>query len=107
MISVPRDLRFAVRNLRRAPGFAAVAVVTLALGIGANAAIFSMIDAVLLRQLPFHEPDRLVRLYETEASPGNYPFAGPDFVDWKTQNKSFQDMTLYSWGQDMNLSDNG
>jgi putative ABC transport system permease protein len=102
-----QDLRFGFRNLMKTRGLTAVAIITLALGIGANTAIFSVIDAVLLRPLPFSHPGELVRLYETEAAPGNYPFTGPDFFDWKTQNKSFQDMTLYSWGQDMNLSDNG
>ena len=102
-----RDFLYAWRGLRRAPGFAIVAILTLALGIGANTAIFSIIDAVLLRPLPYHQPGELVRLYETEDAPGNYPFTGPDFLDWKSQNRSFQDMAVLSWGQDMNLSGNG
>jgi putative ABC transport system permease protein len=102
-----QDIRYGIRGLRRSPGFACVAIVTLALGIGANTAIFSVIDAVLLRPLPYASPGQLVRVYETEDAPGNYPFTGPDFIDWKNQNHSFQDMTLYSWGHNMNLSGAG
>src|SRR5580658_468632 len=102
-----QDLRYAVRNLLRSRGFTAVAALTLTIGIGANTAIFSIIDTILLRPLPFRNPSQLVRLYETEAAPGHYPFAGPDFVDWKTQNKSFQDMALFGWVGDMNLSGEG
>jgi len=102
-----QDLRYAVRNLGRSPGFTVVAALTLTIGIGANSAIFSIIDTILLRPLPFHDPERLVRLYETEAAPGNYPFAGLDFVDWKKQNRTFDDMALFGWSGDMNLSGEG
>jgi putative ABC transport system permease protein len=102
-----QDLRYGLRNLLSAPGFAVVAALTLAAGIGANTAIFSIIDAVLLRPLPYPQPDRLVRLYETEAAPGKYPFTGPDFIDWKTQNSTFSDMTLFGWPGTMNLSGKG
>ena len=102
-----QDLRYAVRNLLKSPGFTAVAAITLTIGIGANTAIFSIIDTVLLRPLPYRSPGQLVRLYETEAAPGRYPFAGPDFVDWKAQNKTFQDMTLLGWPRDFNLSGEG
>src|ERR1019366_7753702 len=101
------DLRYAFRNLGNARGFALVAAVTLGIGIGANTAIFSIIDTVLLRPLPYRSPGQLVRLYGTEAAPGRYPFAGPDFVDWKAQNKTFQDMTLLGWQRDFNLSGEG
>jgi predicted permease len=101
------DLRHAVRMLGKAPGFALAASATLAIGIGANTAIFSIVDAILLRPLPFRAPDRLVRLYETESAPGKYPFSGPDFVDWKAQNTTFQDMAMFSWPRDMNLSGEG
>jgi putative ABC transport system permease protein len=102
-----QDLRYAARTLLKSRGFAVVAVLTLAAGIGANTAIFSIIDAVLLRSLPYRSPDRLVRLYETEAAPGKYPFTGPDFLDWKTQNSTFSDMTLFFWPTEMNLSGQG
>ena len=101
------DLRYAFRNLGNARGFALVAAVTLAIGIGANTAIFSIIDTILLRPLPYRNPGQLVRLNETESAPGLYPFAGPDFVDWKAQNSTFQDMTLFSWPSDMNLNAGG
>ena len=104
MDALRKDLLYAWRGLRRSPGFALVAILTLALGIGANTAIFSIINAALLRPLPFDKPEQLVRLYETEDAPGKYPMTGPDFLDWKKQNHSFQDMAVYSWGQDMNLT---
>ena len=104
MPSFTQDLRYATRTLVKSRGFALTAILTLAVGIGANTAIFSIIDAVLLRSLPYAQPDRLVRLYETEAAPGNYPFTGPDFLDWKAQNKTFIDMTLFFWPSEVNLS---
>jgi putative ABC transport system permease protein len=107
MPTLPKDLRYAFRSLMRTPGFAAIAILTLALGIGANTAIFSIIDSVLLRPLPYPNPDRLARLFETEAAPGHYPFAGPDFMDWRAQNHTFEDMALFGWPSDINLSENG
>ena len=102
-----QDLLYTLRNLWKAKGFAAVAVITLAIGVGANTAIFSIIDTILLRPLPFRNPDQLVRLFETEAAPGTYPFAGPDLADWRTQSHTFQDMAMYGWVQDMNASQQG
>ncbi len=99
-----QDLRYTIRILLKSRGFTVVAVLTLAVGIGANTALFSIIDAVLLRSLPYRDPERLVRLYETEAAPGRYPFTGPDFIDWKTQNTTFSDMTLFFWPSDMSVS---
>jgi putative ABC transport system permease protein len=98
-----KDVRYALRGLGRSPGFTAAAVVSLALGIGANTAVFSIIDAILLRPLPYRDPGHLVRLFETESAPGQYPFAEPDYVDWRAQNRTFEDMTLYAWPHDMNL----
>jgi len=84
-----QDCRYAVRRLRRTPGFAAIAVITLALGIGANTAIFTVINAVLLRPLPFHDPGRLVLL--TERLP-QFPILSASYLnykDWRDQSTSF------------------
>ena len=89
-----QDFRFAVRMLRKSPGFTLFAVLALALGLGANAAIFSVVSAVLLRPLPFAEADRLVEVWE-DASHMGFPQATPapaNFADWKTRNHVFTDM---------------
>jgi putative ABC transport system permease protein len=89
-----QDLRFGVRMLTKNLGFTAVTLLTLALGIGANTAIFSLVNAIILRPLPYPDSDRVVTIWVTEPSgPGNlYPDTGPDFVDWKAQNKVFDIM---------------
>jgi len=91
-----QDLRYAMRMLVKTPGFSVVAIVTLALGIGANAAIFSLVSAVLLRPLPFPEPDRLVLLWDDVSSLGGpYSLTEPtpaDYAEWKAQSHSFADM---------------
>ena len=102
-----QDIRYGLWQLRRNPGFAAVAVITLALGIGANTAIFSVVNAVLIRPLPFPSPDQLVQLCETEAAPGTYPFAGPDYLDWQAQNHTLAGSSLYTWPQSVNASGAG
>ena len=89
-----QDLRFAVRMLWKKPGFSLTAIAVLALSIGANTAIFSIVQGVLLRQLPFDNPDRIVRINETSAR-GRVTVSPPNFVDWQAQNRSFEAMAAY------------
>ena len=89
------DLRFAFRQLLKNPGFTAIAVLTLALGIGANTAIFSVVNAVLLRPLPFPESERLVRLSEAGRDWSDGPISYPNFVDWKAHQTAFEQLGLY------------
>src|SRR6185437_3339549 len=86
------DLRFALRQLRRSPGFATVAILTLALGIGANTAIFSIVDSVLLKSLPYPGVDRMVLINESLPNVGLLNDSWPDFLDWQAQNHAFEGM---------------
>src|SRR5664279_2727723 len=102
------DLRYGARLLRHAPGFTAVAVGALALGIGANTAIFSTVDAVLLRPLPYADPDRIVMVWEDATASGfprNTPAPG-NFVEWKKRNRVFADMAA-TRGTSANLTADG
>src|SRR5215475_9280154 len=83
-----QDLRFGLRMLLKHPVFTLIAVLTLALGIGANTAIFSVVNAVMLRPLPFSEPERLVWLWDTLPQLLTAPTSLPEFLDWKEQNRS-------------------
>jgi putative ABC transport system permease protein len=89
------DLRFGLRTLRKNPGFAAVAVVTLALGIGANTAIFSVVENVLLRPLPYDHPESLVEIKNTYPGFQNVGISPGDFLDWRRDAKSFSSMGAY------------
>jgi predicted permease len=93
-----QDLRFAFRLLRKSPGFTAVAVLTLALGIGANTAIFSAINAVLLRPLPFASPNRLVFVWATDRQRGVKEDVSsyPNFEDWKAQSKTLESLAAFT-----------
>jgi macrolide transport system ATP-binding/permease protein len=93
-----QDLAYALRVLRRNPGFTATAVITFALGIGANSAIFSIVNAILLRPLPLAEPSQLVMIFATEAR-RSLQFDGvsyPAFIDWQEQNRSFESMAAFA-----------
>src|ERR1051325_7000535 len=99
MESLFSDVRYAVRNLLRRPGFTIIAVVTLALGIGANTAIFSAINALLLNPLPFPELDRIVAVWDKQPAHGvvHNEVAFANFLDLKAQSKSFEQLALYRW----------
>ena len=90
-----KDLRFALRMLRKSPSFSAIAVLTLALGIGANTTIFSMVNAVLLRPLPYPNSDRLVAIYNYTAADGNSTFSYLDFLEWQREDRSFAALATY------------
>jgi len=91
-----QDARQGVRRLRDAPGFAAIVIVTLALGLGASTALFSVVDAVLLRPLPFAQDDSLVMLYASnpDKSIPRFGVSHPDYRDWREQTRSFTDLAL-------------
>src|SRR5215471_8804910 len=96
-----QDLRFALRSWTKAPAFAVAAIATLAIGIGANTAIFSVVSGVLLRPLPFANPERLVQVHETQPRNGtSLGFDGSivfqDFDQWRTQCQTLQAMVVYS-----------
>jgi putative ABC transport system permease protein len=98
-----QDLKFGSRTLRRNAGFAAVAIATLALGIGANAAIFSVVDAVLLRPLPWHEPDRAVMIWSRWIAFDKTWVAEGEVIDYRKRSRTLQDVAAWSDGQ-VNLS---
>ncbi|MGH9606932.1 MAG: ADOP family duplicated permease [Terracidiphilus sp.] len=109
--SFARDLRYGIRTLRRTPGFTIIAILVMALGIGANVALFTVVRGVLLRPLPFKDPGRLVRIYEADAhNPvhNRVAVSGADFFDWQKQEHSFDEMALATAGDfDINLSGSG
>ena len=87
-----RDIRYALRTVRQAPGFATIAIITLALGIGATTAIFSVVYGVLLHPLPYRDPARLIVLNETTPRVGIVSVSYPNFLDWRAQNRAFSEM---------------
>jgi len=101
MDNLLQDLRYGIRTLLRQPGFAATAILTLALGIGATTAIFSVVNAVVLRPLPFDQPERIVVVTNVNTKTGtrNTTVSGPDFRDWRDQSRSFEALAYWAGGE--------
>src|SRR5687768_7637214 len=92
-----QDMRYGARLLLKNPGFTLTAILTLALGIGANTAIFSVVNAVLLRPLPYSEPERLVAIWESDTRKADVrgAYSYPNFFDLRSQNSSFEHVAMY------------
>src|SRR2546425_903088 len=101
------DLKFAFRQLLKNPGFTAVAMLTLALGIGANTAVFSVINATLLRPFPYENPERLIILQERNAGGGLQDASYLNFADWCSQSASFESMAAERGRESFNFSGSG
>src|SRR5438128_2605315 len=99
MDSLLRDLRFSVRSLLKRPALTIIAIVTLAIGIGANSAIFSVVNALLLKPLPFPDPDRIVALWDKVPSRGveRNEVTVANYLDWRAQNRTFEQLGIYRW----------
>ena len=108
MDNLLQDIRYGIRTLTRQPGFAATAIVTLALGIGATTAIFSVVNAVVLRPMPFDQPDRIVVVTNRNLKTGNVntTVSGPDFHDWRAQSRSFEALTYFTFGLESSVTVN-
>ncbi|OLE81521.1 MAG: hypothetical protein AUF76_12740, partial [Acidobacteria bacterium 13_1_20CM_2_65_9] len=106
LADVAQDIRYVSRTLRRSPGFAAAIIVTLALGVGANTAVFSVVNAVLLRPLPYPNPDRIVMLMNTwrgRVSPSS-GVSPPKIILWRQSTTAFTDIATYTFGRSLNLT---
>jgi putative ABC transport system permease protein len=104
MEALLQDIRYAVRQLAKRPAFTAAAALTLALGIGTSTAIFSVANGVLLRPLPYADPDRLVMLWETTPQLSVMMVAYPDFLDWRSRSRTFDEVAVYNRYHSMNLT---
>src|SRR4030095_7643647 len=93
MENLIKDFRYGLRSLKKHRGFTVIAVITLALGIGANTAIFSVLNAVLLRPLPYPNPERLVALSENSLEDPDISVSYPDYLDWREQQSVFEEMS--------------
>jgi len=107
MDSIIKDIRYGIRSLLKRPGFTAIALIALALGIGANTAIFSLVNAVILQPLPYQDPDRLVWAWGNIQNGGNRASVAPlDYLDYRSQNKTFEHFAAYM-GLSANLTGSG
>src|SRR3954462_1996698 len=95
MATLVHDLRYAVRLLRAKPGFAAVAILTLAIGVGATTAIFSVVHAVLLSPLPFRDADRLMNVHIAGRDGAKYPLPDTDFAAWRAENQTADAVAMF------------
>src|SRR6476620_5401706 len=93
--SFSQDLRYGIRILAKSPAFSFIAIFTLALGIGVNTAIFSVVNGILLNPLPFHDPNQLVSMFQEIPNFKNGAISYPNFVDWRRMNTTFADMAAY------------
>src|SRR6185295_2983846 len=109
MDTLLQDIRYAIRGFLKRPGFTAIALIALALGIGANTAIFSLVNAVLLRPLPFAEPSRLIWVFGSVRNGTNRASVAPlDYLDFRQQNSTFEQFAaLFVVPQAVNLTGNG
>lgn len=107
-----QDVRYGVRMFRKSPSFTLVAVITLALGIGTNTAIFSIVSGILLRKPPARDPDRVMFVLSTNRAKGwgygpEHPTSAPDFLDWQQENRSFEELAAIDPWLDFSLSGQG
>ena len=100
-------MRYAIRTLRRSPGFTVIALLTLALGIGANTAIFSFVNGVLLKPLPYHDPHSIVMVWEKPPGGGRNGISTLNYLDWKNQNTVFTHMAAATFGGSVTLTGSG
>jgi len=106
MKNLRQDIQFALRVLRKSPGFTAIAILTLALGIGANTALFSVVNSVLLNPLPFRDPDQLVAVYTKTPTFDQGSITYPNFLDWQKNNRSFSSISAFR-SDNFNLTGSG
>src|SRR5215831_18422514 len=106
MTTFLQDLRYAIRMLAKSPGFAGVAVLTLALGISANTALFTVVNGVLLNPLPYPHSEQLIAVYATTPGVDRGPATYLNFLDWRQQTQTFSSMGMYR-GQDYNVTGSG
>src|SRR5579862_1091340 len=95
MNTLLQDIRSGIRMVAKSPGFAAIAILTLALGIGANSALFSVVNAVLLNPLPYRQPDGLVAMYAKSKQFSHYSISYPNFLDWVRNQRSFSTIAAF------------
>jgi putative ABC transport system permease protein len=102
-----QDVRYGLRQLRRNPGFTVIAIITLALGIGANTAVFSVVNSVLLQPLPYHDGERLVSIWQTYQGYADVPVSTPNVYSWRTQSRVFEEIAAYRVQRSFTLTGHG